>query len=404
MTASAVPLSAESAKANGAAGAIRALIVEDEPADAKLVERVLNRLESYRVNTLVVGDIKSAQAAAARERFDVAFIDYDLGGHCGVDLVPELAENGACVSVLLTGRLTPKVHERALAAGVLASLSKDRLDVDAVEVALRQALRMRDLAVETMRRTQTKLARRSELKGLAAALPTHLMPALRLLQARTENLEHAIESGKPEGSTLSDIRMMRYIIGDLTAYCQDTINILSKHEDEMHDAQSIDVQSVLLDVLNIVYAERRRRAVRFQLDLHDLPLAVRASPSVLRFALVDMLSVALQRTMPGSRIRVAIAVEHGGITIALTSNDVIAGTSEVRVNVERLAARCRALLNQLGGHAVLFEKPRTDGHIGTVWLPLAGHTLKWGDGAAQLQPAEQDVPHPRKKGSGKGMV
>ncbi len=359
-------------------GPIRALIVEDEPADAKLIERVLDRLESYRVSSSVVGDLKSAQAAAARERFDVAFIDYDLGGHCGVDLVPQLAQSGSCVSVLLTGQLTPAVHERALAAGVLASLSKDRLDVSAVEVAMRQALRMRHLATAMVQHSREGHAHRSD-DGLAGALPTHLVPALELLQVKTGGIEHTIARGEPGKVMAAEMSMLRHLIGDLSEYCRDTMNIVFSLEDELNSERTVDVQSVLLDALNMVYAERRRRDVRFLLDLNDMPLAARASSSVLRCAFVDMLSVVLHRTMPGGRIGVGVTSEHGGIIVTLTSDEIVSGQSEVRLRLDRLASRCRALLKLLGGHAVLFEEPRDDGFLGTIWLPLAGKSLDWAE-------------------------
>lgn len=360
---------------------IRALIVEDEPADVTMIERVLSRIESYRIHTSVAPDLKTARDVASRERFDVAFIDYDLGGACGVDIVPILAESGSCASVLLTGQLTSKVHERALAAGVLASLSKDRLDVTLVEAAMRQAFRLRELSSDVVRRASG--VERSLLNEFVAGTPTHLLPALQVMHNKSAGLTRKLESTAAEASVVRDARMLSRIVGDLAKYCTDTMKIVSRLDEEMDCSGTVDVQGVLLDALNIIYADRRRHGIRFRIDLNDTLLAVRASESALRLALVDMLSVVIDRVMPGAHIQVSVLAEHGSIAIALTCDDIAAAPSEIRLNTERLATRCRALLRMFGGHAVLFDAPREDGHLATVWLPLAksgSRQVRHGDG------------------------
>ncbi len=70
-----------------AAGGLRILLVDDEP---NIRKTMLICLEGEGHRVTAIGNRKDAAAAAARQMFDMAFLDIRLGNDSGLELVPEL--------------------------------------------------------------------------------------------------------------------------------------------------------------------------------------------------------------------------------------------------------------------------------------------------------------------------
>jgi CheY-like chemotaxis protein len=102
-------------KKTGRLGGIRVLVVDDEPALAGMVKRMLAR-EGAEV--LTASDSSEA-LQALQEPVDVVLLDRGLGRERGADLVPRLrAEAGRAALLYFTGGLVPE-EERAEVDGVV---------------------------------------------------------------------------------------------------------------------------------------------------------------------------------------------------------------------------------------------------------------------------------------------
>lgn len=370
-----MPLLEQNASGRGSAAEpqlLNVLIVDDEPADAALLERTLSQVEGFRFRTSRATDLSSARAATAADAFDLAMIDFDVGGQCGVDLVPQLAtRRGTCAPILVTGHLTQSVRERALKAGVMASLSKDGLDARLVEIAIRQALQCLDLNARLSACLEEVERLRQQKVDLTAALPTHLMLALRHLLASVTGIEQGIAAHKPASALAAEARAMRYLADDLNCYCEDTLAVYGAIDGHTGRTASVDLQSVLLDAARRVGDVRRRKAITFDIGFHGNPLYVSADESVLRYALTDMLSVALESVMPGARLDIGFAVRDGEVLLITGCEDVILRHDGVKLSNSRLVSRCQALLDRCGGRVVFSTTTRRGGRIAELRLPHA---------------------------------
>jgi PAS domain S-box-containing protein len=112
------PLDDAAASPAGAPALRHALIVEDDPASALLMEQVCRIGGGWRVQ--VAATLPRAMELVARERFDLVFTDIDLDGADGVELIRALRggpqRNGATVVAVSADAMGPQA-ERVLAAG-----------------------------------------------------------------------------------------------------------------------------------------------------------------------------------------------------------------------------------------------------------------------------------------------
>jgi diguanylate cyclase (GGDEF)-like protein len=104
-------------------GEARLLYIEDDPGQAKLVQRVLER-EGYRVD--LARDGGEGLALFARAKHDALIVDQNLPRLSGLDVIRHLLETtGLPPTVMLTGARSEDVAVRAMKLGVGDYLTKD---------------------------------------------------------------------------------------------------------------------------------------------------------------------------------------------------------------------------------------------------------------------------------------
>ncbi|MEC9341211.1 MAG: response regulator, partial [Pseudomonadota bacterium] len=118
---------------------LRVLIVDDNPADVRLLERRLLAAEGWRIDASICADPNECLGVVRQHTPQLVFVDYRLAGVKGTDLIGELVrmDRFAPYCILLTGHGGEAVVLDALRAGARDYLRKDELDVAAVERALR---------------------------------------------------------------------------------------------------------------------------------------------------------------------------------------------------------------------------------------------------------------------------
>jgi len=136
----------------------RILLVEDSAADASLVVRYLTRDDAeYEIT------VKTTAAdglAHAREHApDVVLLDYDLPDGDGLEFIDELGtlawrDGGAPVILALTGQTDPRIAAALIRHGALDYMSKDDLTEESARLAVRQAVRTREMRETLERRTR----------------------------------------------------------------------------------------------------------------------------------------------------------------------------------------------------------------------------------------------------------
>lgn len=100
---------------------IKVLLVEDDKVDQLAFLRLVER-EGLPYKTSVAGSVDEARAILKGQAFDIALVDYLLGGGTAFDLFDAL---GDTPSVIITGNGGEEIAVRALKAGVKDYLVKD---------------------------------------------------------------------------------------------------------------------------------------------------------------------------------------------------------------------------------------------------------------------------------------
>ena len=106
------------------APAARVLVVDDHAATLAAIAALLDR-ESPLIEVVGIARCSDGVMRVLREAApDVVVLDLDLGGECGLDLLPMIHGHPGVAVIILTASDDPLDRARALAAGAAAFVSK----------------------------------------------------------------------------------------------------------------------------------------------------------------------------------------------------------------------------------------------------------------------------------------
>ena len=149
---------------------VRVLLVEDDEGDAAIFCRHISRLIHQSVSVECVAGEQKAFSRLAEERFDLIFIDLNLGGSgSGIDLLTRLQRERLDVpAIVVTGSGDETKAVAAMKSGAYDYILKDNLSADLLERTIRNALERRALEKERERMIQKlrELTVTDELTGL----------------------------------------------------------------------------------------------------------------------------------------------------------------------------------------------------------------------------------------------
>ena len=122
-----------------AASVLRVLHVEDDDVDAKMVRRVLGDTLSQGAEVVRVEDLKGAEDKLSEESFDTLLLDLSLPDATNLaDDIERLRRKQDLPVVVLTGSDERDISLEAFAAGTQDVLTKNRVSLDILPLALFQ--------------------------------------------------------------------------------------------------------------------------------------------------------------------------------------------------------------------------------------------------------------------------
>jgi len=134
---------------------VNILIVEDDPDDHKLIERLLSQESPQAFSLEWMDNYDDALELIQSHRHDVCLLDYRLGHRDGLDFLREALELGCKIPIiLLTGQSDYSIDMEAMNAGASDFLEKGKIDSRLLERSIRYAVtrkRLEDQIRETSR-------------------------------------------------------------------------------------------------------------------------------------------------------------------------------------------------------------------------------------------------------------
>lgn len=119
---------------------IKVLLIDDDEDDYILTKDVFRNLPS-KYSLSWVNSFEKGLSAIRKKEFDVYLLDYRLGNGNGIELLSE-AINSGCLQpiIMLTGKGSPEIDERAMEIGAADYLVKDDMEASLMERSIRYSI------------------------------------------------------------------------------------------------------------------------------------------------------------------------------------------------------------------------------------------------------------------------
>lgn len=294
---------------------LRVLIVEDNPADAELLELELSK-GGYAASTLRVQTATAMQAALDDKEWDLILSDYSMPRFSGLHAIEVLKATGKDIPfILISGSAGDDVAVDAMRAGAHDFFGKGSLQllIPAIERELREAkLRATARAQREQLQQNEKLA---ALGTLLAGVAHELNNPLSVIMHQAAILERALRDD-PRQARITTIlkaaescsRMVKNFLA------------LARHEPPRRVAVSIN--TVVRAATDLIAYGLRNDNIEVTLDLMEpLPL-VSADPEQLERVIINLVSNAqyVLRSRPAPR-RLALQSSVDGGSVVLRASD-----------------------------------------------------------------------------------
>lgn len=136
---------------------IKVLIVDDDKEDYLLTKHYLLNINTVEYKVEWEDEYDAAIEKIRECQHDVYFVDYNLRGKSGVELVRSLVDEGFNVPfIFLTGMNNYKIDLEAMKAGATDYLIKSKINEEILERSIRYAIRQKDIENKLIESNNTK--------------------------------------------------------------------------------------------------------------------------------------------------------------------------------------------------------------------------------------------------------
>ena len=165
---------------------VTVLVVEDDPAQARLVQLLVTGAGLACVGTATSAE----QALALAPQADIVLMDYRLeGDRSGLDVLREVRRQGSTASVvMMTGHGSERVASEALRLGANDYIIKDEAFTQLLPEVLARVARMREIerALADAQQSLIKAERRAAIGEIVVALSHEINNPLMALSAQLD--------------------------------------------------------------------------------------------------------------------------------------------------------------------------------------------------------------------------
>jgi|SRR5579859_469148 len=285
--------------------ALKVLLVEDNPGDARLLRALLVAAEF----TWVYADRLSAAIMLLRnEQLDLVLLDLSLPDSQGLDTFTRLQSHAVCVPVVvLTGTDDETLALQAVQAGAQDYLVKGRLDGELLARAMRYAvermrsqvaLQAKNQEITAMTQQLWQAAKLATMGELAASIAHELNNPLATVSLRVETLLAQLAGDDPKRRSLqvvqAEVERMARLVANLLQFSRRSNTQIS----------TVDVHEELANTLDLVTHHLRSHKVITVQEITFGALLVRADRQQLRQVFLNLFTNAVDAMPQGGTLRI----------------------------------------------------------------------------------------------------
>ncbi|MBK5285713.1 MAG: response regulator [Bacteroidia bacterium] len=150
---------------------IRVLVIEDDELDRMIIKKALKG-SNFETEIVFAEDMDSGLSAASENNFDCIFIDYNLPGGNGLELLIQIraAGNNSPV-IIVTSQGDERIAVELMKNGATDYIPKSLLTTEGMAQILRQIFRLRNSETEKVRLEKAFLATQKTLQTVVANSP-----------------------------------------------------------------------------------------------------------------------------------------------------------------------------------------------------------------------------------------
>jgi signal transduction histidine kinase len=332
-----------------------ALLVEDNPGDAKLVEHHLGSPSVAHfvedVSLTHVESLAGATDAVADESYDVVLLDLGLHESSGLETLDRATGRVDDVPIIvLTGMDDRETAMEAIERGAQDYLPKGELDGDRLVRALRYAV--------VRSRQQRQLRQKNEQMEFFNGILRHdLLNGMNVIQSRGELLADQLEGTQAEyAETIVD---WSENVTDLTRKVRSTLKTLT--DGKTNELNPIRLEPILR--AEVDRADQMAERVSFTVECDDEDRAM--ANELLGDVVGNLLTNAIEHTEGPVEVRVSVETDDERVRIAIDDD----GPGVDRTDDESIFERGERGDGSSGsGFGLYFVGAMVDSYGGDVWV------------------------------------
>lgn len=159
---------------------LRIVVIDDNPADAGIVRRYLDKIRSFDVDFVHYLNGADGCEAVKRDGADCVLLDYQLGAVSGMEVLTQIRQSGSDVAIIaVTGQGNEAVVAEYFRRGAQEYLVKSGIDPVSLETAI-------DSAIEKVRDERLRREKEQELESFASIVAHDLQAPLCAIKANLD--------------------------------------------------------------------------------------------------------------------------------------------------------------------------------------------------------------------------
>jgi len=314
---------------------VRCAIVDDDPADILLLKTFIRKATSVAWQFDEYGDYESASAALDRGEMNIAFIDLNINGRDGLQLIEKAMSSAVDYPVVVVSALSDDdLQDAAIGAGACDFLPKDDIDEKTVRRMLRHVSASFNKEQELKRMAEHARHGSAVKSSFLACMSHDLRTPLNAIIGFADVL-HTSALG-PE--TYKNTKEYTGIIGDSARHLLDIINMildLSKIEQKKYvlSCKWIDLEDFLREQIRFLHPVSDARDIAIDLSTTDKGALLLVDERSLRQMFINLFSNAVKFSDTGSRIIVSTAIHQGSLSITVSDSGIGMTSAEARLAI-----------------------------------------------------------------------